>query len=570
MTFAKRTEPHVMVRKHETLLLLAILLLAAALRLWHLDFGLPALNDPDEPIFIMTALDMLREGRLNPGWFGHPATLLFYLLVLVIVGVALVGELLGRWSGSDAFVAAVFADPGIVVLPMRGLSVAFGVASVWLTWRLGRRVAGPRAGLAAALLLACNSVHVELSQLIRTDILATALMSWSMLHALSATQDSRRRHHVWAGIAAGLACAAKWPAVLVLVAPLAAVLWRTRRDPRALRLLPIAPLVAVVTLLLVSPYLLLDYSTVLRDLGAEARPVHLGATGHGLFGNLGWYLAHPLAGSFGWPGIALMILGAFALHRRPAAAAVLLPTAAAILVALAAQALVWERWIIPVLPIAAVLAAVGLATLADVLPRQWRSWGAAAILFTLAGWMASITIDRLARRADDPRQAATAWVRANVPAGHTILVEHAAFDLLRYPGRLLFPLGSAGCVNVRSALSKRPSYRRVDGLREGKAIVDLGHVEAAQLPSCDADVIVLTNYARYAREPQRFPEELSVYRRLLHGHRCVASFGGGVRQSDRVAQICLRAGVAQAVAPVGTSPPSYPSAHAAQGSARNR
>jgi hypothetical protein len=549
-----------MARKRETLLLVAILLLAAALRLWHLDFGLPALNDPDEPIFIMTALDMLREGRLNPGWFGHPATLLFYLLILVIVGVAALGELLGRWSGSDAFVAAVFADPGILVLPMRGLSVAFGVASVWLTWRLGRQVAGPRAGLAAALLLACNTMHVELSQLIRTDMLATALMGWSMLHALAATEHSRRRPHVWAGIAAGLACAAKWPAVLVLVAPIAAGLWRARSDPRALRLLPIAPLVAVATLLLVSPYLLLDYPAVLRDLGAEARPMHLGATGHGLLGNLGWYLRHPLAESFGWAGVVLMAIGAFGLHRRPAAAVVLLPTAAAILLALAAQALVWERWIVPVLPIVAILAAIGLATLADLLPRQWRSWPTAAVLLVLAAWMASVTIDRLARHAEDPRQAATAWVRAHVPPGRTILVEHAAFDLLRYPGRLLFPLGSAGCVDVRTALGKRPSYRRVNGLRQGKAIVDLGHVDVAQLPSCDADVIVLTNYARYAQEPGRFPAELSVYRRLLQGYRCVASFVGGSRQSDRGAQVCIRSGARSkrsiADAPPAGSPPA--------------
>ncbi|MBB3912417.1 ArnT family glycosyltransferase [Sphingomonas desiccabilis] len=548
-----------MARKSERLLLVAILLLAAALRLWHLDFGLPALNDPDEPVFIMTTLDMLREGRLNPGWFGHPATLLFYLLALVIVAVAGLGELLGRWSGSDAFVAAVFADPGILVLPMRGLSVAFGVVSVWLTWRLGRRVAGPRTGLAAALLLACNTVHVELSQLIRTDMLATLLMCWSMLHALSATEDSRRRHPVWAGIAAGLACAAKWPAVLVLVAPLAAGLWRARCDTRALRLLPVAPVVALGTLLLVSPYLLLDYPAVLRDLTAEARPVHLGATGYGFLGNLGWYIRHPLAQSFGWPGLALIATGAFGIRRRPAAAIVLLPTAAAILIALAAQALVWERWIVPVLPIAAILAAIGLTKVADVFPSAWRTWCGGILLLALATWMASVTIERLARHAEDPRQAATAWVRAHVPPGRTILVEHAAFDLLPYRGRLLFPLGSAGCVDVRTALNKRPSYRRVNGLRQGSAIVDLGHVDVAQLATCDADVAILSNYARYAQEPGRFARPLAVYHRLLRHHRCVATFTSGPRQSDRGAQVCIRSvprprPAAARVTPAGPTP----------------
>ena len=55
-----------------TALLVLILLAAAALRLHGVDFGLPALNDADEPLFVMNALDMLRKGTLNPGWFGHP------------------------------------------------------------------------------------------------------------------------------------------------------------------------------------------------------------------------------------------------------------------------------------------------------------------------------------------------------------------------------------------------------------------------------------------------------------------------------------------------------------------
>ncbi|MFV0624313.1 ArnT family glycosyltransferase [Sphingomonas sp. ac-8] len=528
-----------MARKRERILLAAILLFATGLRLWHLDFGLPALNDPDEPIFIMTALDMLREGRLNPGWFGHPGTLLFYLLAIIIVAVGAIGSLLGSWNGTDAFVAAVFADPGILVLPMRGLSVAFGVAGVWLSWRLGRSIGGARVGLTAAALLAANAVHVELSQLIRTDLLASALMSWSLLHALAAARGGGRREQVWAGIAAGLACAAKWPAVLVLIAPAAALLWRARGDGSALRLLPVAPLVAVVALLLVSPYLLLDLPAVLRDLAAEARPVHLGATGYGLIGNLVWYLRQPLAGSFGWAGLILAALGAFRLRSRPDVAVVLLPTTAAIVIALAAQALVWERWIVPVLPILVVLAALGIEGVARLLPDKWTTSAATTIVLLLSGWMTVVSLDRLAARADDPRQAATAFVRAHLPPGRTILVEHAAFDLLGYRGRLLFPLGNAGCVDVRAALGKAPSYRRVDGLRQGRAIVDVGHVAPERLTSCDADMAILSNYARYAADPERFGTEFAIYRRLLAGYRCPLHFKRNA--AERRVDVCVKA-----------------------------
>lgn len=526
MIFGTRTEPDAIVRNRDRALLVAILLLAAALRLWHLDFGLPSLNDPDEPIFVTTALDMLREGRLNPGWFGHPATLLFYLLAIVAVAVGAIGAALGAWSSVDTFVAAVFANPGILVLPMRGAMAALGVASVWMTWRIGRRIGGTRTGQIAALLLACNPLHVELSQTIRTDMLATLLMGWSLLHALAIARNGRLRDHLWAGVAAGLACATKWPALLVLVAPLAAGLWAARNRRGALRLLPIAPAVAVATLLLASPYLLLDYPTVLRDLGGEARPAHLGATGHGLFGNLAWYLRYPLLQSLGLSGLALAALGILRLLRDRASAMVLLPVSAVLLLALSAQALVWARWLVPLLPIASVLAALGLAGLSE---RPWGRRAGGPIALVLAGWMAHATLGQSATRANDPRQAATNWVLHHVPPGRTILVEHAAFDLIHYRGRLLFPLGTAGCVDVRALLRQAPSHNGVNRLRAGKAIVDVGNVDPALLETCKADILILSNFARYRHEPMTFAPQLASYRRLVHGYTPLATFAGSTR-----------------------------------------
>jgi Dolichyl-phosphate-mannose-protein mannosyltransferase len=526
MTFGWRTEPGALARNRERLALAAVLLLAAGLRLRHIDFGLPSLNDPDEPVFIMTALDMLREGRLNPGWFGHPATLLFYLLALVIAGVAAAGLTLGQWTGTDGFVAAVFADPARIVLPMRLLMAAFGVASVWMTWRLGRRVGGAAVGIAAALFLAVNALHVELSQVIRTDMLATLLMGWAMLRALVIAETGRARDHVVAGIAAGLACATKWPAMLVLVAPVVAGISQALADRRAWRLVPVAPLIAVATLLAVSPYILLDWPTVVRDLGGEARPIHPGATGFGLAGNLLWYVRQPIAGTFGIAGIVLLGIGTVATTHRRNAALVLLPTLTLVWVALSAQSLVWARWIVPLLPIAAVLIAIGLINLLRFASARTRPVALPAITALLATSMAHTTIDRQKARADDPRQRASAWIQQHVPKAQTILVEHAAFDLLAEQRRLLFPLGTAGCVDVGRFLAGGPSHRKVNSLRSGRAVVDLAHVEPRLLATCRADVLMLSNYRRYLHERVRFPAEVANYRRLLVGYRPVKTIAG--------------------------------------------
>jgi NhaP-type Na+/H+ or K+/H+ antiporter len=122
--------------------LLLILVAATALRLHGVGFGLPSLNDPDEPLFMMTALEMLRNHSLNPGWFGHPGTITLYCLALVSLAVGGIGIATGRFADGPALVAAVYADPGILFLPGRLFIVACGLLCVWFTWSLGGSSAG--------------------------------------------------------------------------------------------------------------------------------------------------------------------------------------------------------------------------------------------------------------------------------------------------------------------------------------------------------------------------------------------------------------------------------------------
>jgi hypothetical protein len=61
----------------------AITLIALAVRLHNVGFGLPSLYDPDEPIFMVIAAKLLSGRTLNPGWFGHPGSTTIYLIALI-------------------------------------------------------------------------------------------------------------------------------------------------------------------------------------------------------------------------------------------------------------------------------------------------------------------------------------------------------------------------------------------------------------------------------------------------------------------------------------------------------
>jgi hypothetical protein len=504
-------------------LLALILLTAAILRAKDANFGLPALNDPDEPLFMMTALDMLRNQTLNPGWFGHPGTITLYCLALVSLAVGGLGLMTGRFASVDAFAGAVYADPGIVFLPARLFIVACGVACVFLTYRIGARLGGRRLGLIASALLAVNAIHIEYSRIIRTDMQASVFMLLCVLAALALFREGKPRDYILAGALVGLAAATKWPAALIAVSPACASLWRVARGHRELPWLAVCGLCAVATLFIVSPFLLLDYQTVLRDLAGEARPIHPGATGGGFFQNLAWYTAHPLAGSLGILGLATALAGAvWACFRNREWAVVVMPAAIVFLIVISGQKLVWERWIVPLLPFVVLGAAFALCALGDFLRTRIGQRARLAELAVLALLMLPM-IDaasvKATERTHDTRQIASAWISRNAPRGSTVLVEDAAIDLIQGGTRLLFPLGSAGCIDAKKILTGRIKYSQVETARSTSPIVDLGHMDMALLPGCIGDYALLTHFDRYAANPAQFSEELRRYRYVMDGAR---------------------------------------------------
>lgn len=505
-----------------------ILAIALGWRLNNLTFGLPSMWDPDEPIFMLIPLNMLTDGTLNPGWFGHPGSTTIYLITLIDAVVAGLGLATGRYADAAAFARAAFEDPAMLFVPVRFAMALIGVTAVWLTYLVGRRLEGTAAGLIAAFLLAINALHIAWSQVIRTDIHASVFMLACVLFAIRASERGQLNDYLLAGAFAGLATVTKWPAITVFLAVAGAAASRgfESREPRKLVL---AAGTLLGAMFIASPFIFIDWQTVLANVQGEAKRFHLAHTSAGFLPNLHYYLVKETGGAMGWLGLAAVIAGAAILPMTSRLARwTLIPSAAAFLILICAQNLVWSRWVLPVLPAFCICAATAVArlgrTASSTIPQLRPSIAIASLAALIAIPSLAAAARQANERANDTRGQAARWAATHIPPGSTIVLEHLELSLRHQPWTILFPVGEAGCIDGLQALETGVRYSNVQQLRGASPIVDLGNVSAMRRESCKADFAILTYFDLYRAEAETYPKELQSYNFILAGGKTVALF----------------------------------------------
>ncbi len=506
-------------------LLCLIVGLALALRLYGVGFGLPSLYDPDEPLFALTALKLLKSGSLNPHWFGHPGTTTLYALALIDLIVLGVGLLTGRFASPAAFATAIYADPTVVMLPGRLFMVFCGVMCVILTARLATKLFNRRIGLLAAALLAIMPLHITYSQIIRTDMQASVFILLCCLACVSIVQGGRRRHYVIAAVTTGAAIATKWPSAVVGLCAVAACLCAAGVPLQGrLRNAALVGVGAILALFVISPFLILDYPTLVANLSGEARPFHPGATGGGFWYNLGWYVRAPFLTTLGPVGLAAFFSGGvLAARANTAARTTIVLLSVVFFILISTQALIWSRWLVPILPFAAIFMAVAISAVVDRTRFPRLTLGLLSIAVAVP--MLVTTARDAIKRTHDTRTLASAWVLKNVAPGRRIVLEYPAFDLLAAKHMLIYPLGDAGCVDGSKML--RGGSVTYDGAQkhQGKSSnINLGSVAPNRISSCLGDIIILSEYDRYRLEAAHYPAQMANYAALLRASQTVAVF----------------------------------------------
>lgn len=434
--------------------LLGVLLLATALRVWGLAWGLPSQTHylsyhPDETVVLQAAMGMNAfAGQLLPHFYDYGSLQLYLVnfansLAFVFGGVNLaIKDLATDWP-----------QWGRMYLIGRSLTVAMGVGTVWATYALGACLWGRRAGLLGAGLLAIMPLHAQHSHWLTVDVPATF---WGMLSLVwcaklgpfanklgeeippapfakggagtvpvlpfpapplqrgrgGFSSAGRPSSALWAGVFAGLATATKYNLALALLPLVVATLVLQRRPGW----LGLGLAAAGGAFLLGCPGAVLESGLFLAGIRFEA--VHVGNSDDPTFRDTGsgfvYHITRNLDAGLGLPLLLLALASiAYALYRRERADGLLAAFALPYYVLIGLAAVRYARYTIPLLPILALWSGRMLADVSRWRVTVWRRGGlltgVAITLFTLgdAIWLVG------AMAAPDPRDRALAWMTRN-------------------------------------------------------------------------------------------------------------------------------------------------------------
>lgn len=292
-------------------LILGLALFAVLVRLPHLGWGLPVVEEEALPMKKAFAMWGWDTGHIdwNPHTAGWPS-LSFYLQLMIQHLHYGIGRLSGVFHDRGDYFVSHWLDPGPLLRISRGVSILACAFTVATAGRLALRLAGRPAALLVGGLLALSPLLVEHSQLVIPDILAALFAMLAVERIVSISVRDRRSDDVWAGIWIGLGASSKYTPLLLIPGLLVAYglrldgrVWRSSRPVIALA-------AAAVAFLVTSPFLLLDPQARARDVAQQVLHLtsgHLGTEtgGPGIIR----YITHVLGPGLGWGGLVVAMAG---------------------------------------------------------------------------------------------------------------------------------------------------------------------------------------------------------------------------------------------------------------------
>lgn len=473
-----------------------ILVVAIALRLPGLGWGLPHLYHPDEPTHVGIVLNILKTGDYNPHWFKYPSFRV-YVSVPVAIAYFLWGVSQGKYTsvkdlnpGQIIMTGVGTTDAPGMYYSLRLLVLLFGILGVAFAYHWARKHLNERVALWTALCLAVSPVGVLVSHWYRPD---TILMLFSGAAVFAAVQLHRRDHireYIICGVCIGLASSVKYNAAALQFIPVLLAHFAARRRLLDVRL-GLTLGIALAVFLVITPYALLDLPAFLDGFAFEIN--HYYVRGHpgadvlsGPLGNLLWY-----GGKLVWYEgliVVLAVAAPFVVPKpRRTETALLLAWPAIVLVLDASAKVHTVLALVPVYLVLYTLAAIALdALLARARSRvAWANRG--SVLLGCAILILGPPVAQTVRTVSmfvrpDVRSVTQDWIDSNMPADARLGLE-AYGPTLQRPGTFY-------------------SFRLIAH--------PLEWYQAAGV-----EYLVASHYSGIVSTPEQYPQEAAQYDRLL-------------------------------------------------------
>lgn len=227
-----------------------ILLAAVALRLWYAAAEPNSGRFFDERISLANVAAILDSGSLQPENFWYQS--LSHLPQTALVGAA---EQIWQWTGWQPL--RMRDDDGF--LPnayrlCRALMVLWSALSLWLTFRLGRRLFSDDVALLGTCILALVPWHVIVAARFKPDGLLLLLTLLTFAWTLDVVERPNLRRYLRAGLGVGLVLATKLNGIEVVIPLIVVSLVWARRDLKVLGRLCLAGVTSIAVYWIFNPW----------------------------------------------------------------------------------------------------------------------------------------------------------------------------------------------------------------------------------------------------------------------------------------------------------------------------
>ena len=253
---------------------------AFLLRFKGIWFGYPLRVHPDEPFIVNSALNMMKSHSLHPNTFLYPS-LNIYLQAVTYCALNIYNFIAGYSIKDIAIIDYCLAG--------RTITVLLSVATIYITYEIGKRLLNETIGILAAFFVCTSHLHLANSYTITVD---SPVAFWTSLSMLMAVQiykyGEKKNYYLLAGIFAGFAVSSKYTAIFAILPMVIAHIYRVKKklpkdwiDGNLICGLIVVPVAFIIT----TPYAVLDMEGFIKALEFQRREYDYGHAGFESSGN---------------------------------------------------------------------------------------------------------------------------------------------------------------------------------------------------------------------------------------------------------------------------------------------